>query len=86
MKGMIKLYTFGLAIILILVIAVISLIFFGPKKKYIAVVQFDNRQFDPQIEQRIWGIADWYEFAETVDKEFEINDLKEFYEIVLELR
>lgn len=55
-------------------------------KKNIAIVQFDNRQFDPQIERRIWEFADWYEFAETADKEFEINDLKEFYEIVLELR
>lgn len=54
--------------------------------KDIAVVQFNKRKFDPQLEEKIWAIADWYEFQNSADAEFEIQDLKEHYKIVLELR
>lgn len=51
--------------------------------KDIAIVQFDNRKFDPQLEEKLWAIADWYEFQNIAD---EIQDLKNHYKIVLEVK
>lgn len=75
-----------LIFLFIIIITAIVLCFCWPEQeKKIAIAQFDKKAFNPQVEDKLLAIADWYEFAETADKEFEINDLKEFYEIVLEL-
>lgn len=50
--------------------------------KKIAVVQFNEKQTNEQL----LGIADWYIFSESADKDFEIVELKKFYEIVLEVK
>lgn len=53
--------------------------------KKIAIVQFDERRFDPQLENELQSIADWYGFQDA-NADFEIQDLKEHYKIVLEIK
>lgn len=79
--------TFCLTLMFIIVVTgiVLDLLNKEHKIKDIAVVQFDERKFDPQLEEKIWAIADWYEFQNSANAEFEIQDLKEHYKIVLEL-
>ena len=54
--------------------------------KQIAIVQFGEiNGLDNGLITPITANIDWYYFDETADREFEIKDLKEHYDIVLEV-
>ena len=53
----------------------------------VAVVQFgDAEGLDEKIVKAIAANIDWYVFSENEDKDFAINDLKEHYDLVLEVK
>lgn len=54
-----------------------------------AIVQFGRKPNDEELEKIAItlareGLAHWYFFEETADREFEIADLKSHYDIVYE--
>lgn len=55
--------------------------------KQIAIVQFGEiKGLDSKFIVPIAANVDWYYFDKTADREFEIKDLKEHYDILLEVR
>ena len=82
---------FGPAIVFSLIgIGIMELVCYNEderKSKKIAVAQFKEiGNLDEMTRATTAAGIDWYYFDETADREFEIKDLKEHYDIVLEIK
>ncbi len=76
-----------LTLIILCFIAFGILIFLSDSEKAIAIVEFGKKIDDKTANKIISKYPiDWYIFTETAIQEEEIEDLKQYYKLVLEVK